>query len=108
MCSQLTGTSSHCRELLHWLKMLLLGVLVMVHLLLILLWCLVLFYLPLDVDIHEFLLARIQLRQEFALENFLRIEGREGKHSEDLYQAKDTTFTHIGICVVDHINEVSC
>ena len=43
-----------------------------------------LFDLPLDVNVDEFLLAWIQSCQELALENFLRIEGRIGHHREDL------------------------
>ena len=80
----------------------------MVHLLLILLGCLVLFDLPLDVDVDKFLLTGIQFGEELVLENFLRVEGRIGKDRENLDQAEDTTFTYIGIRVVDHLHEEVC
>lgn len=78
----------------------------MVHLLLI--RCLVLFNFSLDVNVNEFLLAWIQLRQELSLENFLCVKGRVRHHSKDLHKAEDATFTDICILVVDHIHIVFC
>ena len=114
-------TTFHCELLLHghWLKMLWGGLLMMmVHWLLILWrhysWCccvaisLVLFNLPLDVNVDEFLLAWIQSREEFALENFLSIEGWVRHHCEDFDEAEDAAFAHIGVGVVDYLSEVLC
>lgn len=64
--------------------------------------------LPLDVNVDEFLLAWIQSRQELALENFLSVEGRVGHHCEDLDQAENAAFAHIGISVVDYLSEILC
>ena len=64
--------------------------------------------LPLDVYVDEFLLAWIQSREELALENFLSVEGRVGHHCEDLDQAEDAAFPHIGVSVVDYLSEILC
>ena len=80
----------------------------MVHLLLILLGCLVLFDLPLNIDVDEFLLTWIQFSQELALENFLRVKWWVGKDCEDFDQTEDTTFTNICIRVVDYLHEKIC
>ncbi len=80
----------------------------MVHLLLILLGCLVLFDLPLNIDVDEFLLTWIQFSQELALENFLRVKWWVGKDREDFDQTEDTTFTNICIRVVDYLHEKIC
>ncbi len=63
-----------------------------------------LFNLPLDVNVDEFLLAWIQSRQELALENFLRVEGRIGHHREDLDEAEHAAFAHISVSVVYHFS----
>jgi hypothetical protein len=56
----------------------------------ILLFCNLL--LPCDVDIHQFLLALIELFQEYFLEKFILIEA-----GVNLYHAKDNTLSYISI-----------
>ena len=67
-----------------------------------------LFDLPLDVNVDEFLLAWIQSREELALENFLSVEGRIGHYCEYLDQTEDAAFAHISVGVVDYFCEILC
>jgi hypothetical protein len=63
---------------------------------------LLLFYLSFYVNVDELLLAWIQSGQKLILENFFAIESRRNKNSKDFYEAENTAFAYIRICMVDY------